>query len=177
MIITDNNKIKTSEMMDKFKNKFNTYYYWSSGESDTNFPQPKESTTREFKEEQESTDYKGQRYDEIPNKEELMSFREYLIAFEYYFDKYGRYLDTDGITLFGDRLPSGGKVAFGRWYSRSARAEFTLGSRNCSLPCLGARVAISLNPLSLKTKGTVITQLDRIESKLDKLLKAKKKKK
>lgn len=171
MIITDNNKIKTSEMMDKFKKKFDTYCYWSSGDLDKYFPQPKESTTREFKDEQEP-EMLGRTYNEIYKEvgDRMMTFREYLLAFEYYFDKYDRYLDIDYITLFGDRLPGGEKVARGYWRSSRAQAGFFWYYRGSSSPSVGGRVAIPLNPSSLKTKGTVITQLDRIEAKLDKLL-------
>lgn len=149
MKIKDNHKIKTSKMMDEFKKKFSTNVYWNNEELDKNFPAPKESTEREFKDEKEP-EMLGKSYNQIYEEvgDRMMTFREYLIAFEQYYDKTGNYLDNKNITIFRDKLPGDEGVARGCWDVGGAQAEFYWLYRYNCIPRIGARVEISLNPSS-----------------------------
>lgn len=57
--IVDDNSIKTSELYKRIKDKFGAWSYWNEEGLDDNFPVPKETTTRYFTEQAESSDGKS----------------------------------------------------------------------------------------------------------------------
>lgn len=137
-IVNDPN-VKTSEMMDKFKKKFDVYCYFD--DLDKNFLPPPAKTTRYFKKQQDPDYLNKSHNDLISEKKEFMSFREYLIAFEKYYDETGKYLDKKGWTIFSDGLP-GGDVAGGFWSPDSEQVLFGWHNPHYCDPYMGARLCI-----------------------------------
>jgi len=141
MKITETTK-KTSELMDNLRKKFSVYSYWDNDELDKNFPVPKETTTREFTDTQESTDFKGNSWNEM-DKTNMMTLREYILFFQAYYEKYKKYPDEIGWTVFKDSL-SDDWVANGCWSPGSREVGFGWNNSGNRYAYYGARVAISL---------------------------------
>jgi hypothetical protein len=173
MKIIDNPQIKTSELMKQLKEKFGVYSYWNDEELDANFLPPKNKTTRYFKDEQESTDCKGMSWNEMPEKESMMTFREYIIAFMQYHAATGKYLDENGWTLFKDRLSSG-KVACGYWYPDPdiRKVKFDWYYPDGSNSDFGARLAISPVPsTSFPSDNSLEERVKSLENDMEKIKK------
>jgi len=149
--ITDNSKIPTSVLMKKLEKKFKVYSCWIPEELDENFPPPTKNTTRYFSEEQESSYHKGKSWDEIKDKEPMMTLREYILFFQEYYRKNGIYPDEKGWTLFRDSLPSG-EVACGFWnpYPLFRKVKFSWNGSVYSHSFMGARIAVSNKPSDIK---------------------------
>jgi hypothetical protein len=168
--ITDNPKVKTSELISDLKKKFDVYCYWDDKRLNKEFPVPKKSTTRRFALEAESSAMKGSSWNEMASiRDSLMTFREYILYFEAYHKETGQYPDEKGWTFFRDHL-SDGSVAGGDWRPVSRGVRFNWyypGRRNSSG---GARVAISLNsldslvPLDKVEDGRILVLEKRIEN-------------
>jgi len=141
MIIQESTKL-TSELMNELRKKFKVYSYWSDEELDKDFPVPKEITVREFAETQESTDFKGKSWNEM-GKTNMMTFREYIMFFQAYYEKYKKYPDEIGWTVFKDSL-SDDWVANGCWSPGSREVGFGWNNSGNRYAYYGARVAISL---------------------------------
>lgn len=156
--IKDNPKISTSDMMVKFKKRFKVSSY--GDDLDLTFPPPKEETEREFAFKQDP-DRTNVSYNDLKKEGvEFMTFREYLIAFEYYFDETGEHLDEKGFTLFSDTL-SDGLVAGGYWYADSAQARFCWYDPDYCNPGIGARLAIS--PLKTSPSLSLESAIKRVK--------------
>lgn len=149
--ITDDNSILTSELYKRIKDKFGAWSYWNEEELDKHFPVPKKTTTRYFPEQAESSDRKGESWNQMKDvHKDMMTLREYILFFIVYHEKTGDYPDKNGFTLFQDRLPSGG-VASGDWDPdpdfRGVR--FGWGWPGSSYSSVGARLAMSPEPSNL----------------------------
>ncbi|HEY4832767.1 MAG TPA: hypothetical protein VIH61_09450 [Waddliaceae bacterium] len=143
--ITDNHKIKTSVLMDNLRKKFTVYSYWNNKELDNNFPQLEETTTREFIVEQESSTMKGSSWNDMADiRDDMMTFREYILFFEAYHKETGEYPDDKGWTLFKDSLPDG-YVAYGRWYPGDRGVRFSWNGPGYRDSNCGARVCLQSN--------------------------------
>ena len=150
--ITDDFTIKTSELMTKHREQFDSWCYWSNKELDKYFLPPLIKTVREFNF-SESPDVLNKSWNDLKDQNEQMTFREYIIFFEAYYKETGDYPDRETLTFFKDALPDG-HVAHGYWDPSSLRPKFCwYGPRDCD-PSVGARLAISLNssPLSLESR-------------------------
>lgn len=149
--ITDAGKKTTSEMMNQLKKKFDVDCYWTDEQLDKEFPKAK--SKRDFKLEQECSDFKGKSWNEM-DKTNMMTFREYILFFEAYHKETGEYPDKAGWTLLKYKL-SDGNVADGSWNPGNRRVRFYWYGPDYRYSCSGARVAISLDtesivPLSLE---------------------------
>lgn len=143
--------------MKQLKKKFDVYCSWTDEQLDKEFPKAK--SKRDFKLERESTDFKGQSWNEM-DKTNMMTFREYILFFEAYYKETGECPDKDGWTLLKDKL-SDGRVAYGLWYPDGRRVGFHWSGPDSRSSDGGARVAISLNteplvPLSLESAIEVV---------------------
>ena len=157
--ITDTGKLSTSKLMANLKKTFDVYSYWDDKELDDNFPKPKKSTTRSFAIEQESSDFKGNSWDQMrlsERKDDMMTFREYILFFEAYHKETGKYPDEEGWTVFRDSL-RGGAVANGYWHPNDRGVWFDWRRSDDVGPNIGARLAISPSSLNLDTLPTELT--------------------
>ena len=144
--ITDEAKLKTSEMMNELREKFNVYSYWNNNELDKNFPKPIKATTRYFNKSQDpDTETLNKSYDDLKaEKKEFCTLREYILMFMQYHEETGKYLDEKGWTVFSDSLP-GGDVAYGYWHPDHREVKFIWYHATNVLGRCGARLAFSLN--------------------------------
>lgn len=140
--IIDDGKKTTSELMEELKLKFKVFCYRDN--LDELFPVPKEKTNRKFPFEQESSD-KNKNWIELKKEygDKMMTFREYILAFQQYNEKTGKYLDEEGWTIFGDEGLPGGLVADGRWGPNCCEVGFDWSDSACRGSRSGARVCIS----------------------------------
>ena len=134
--------------MADLKKKFDVYCYWDDKQLDKEFPAPKKKTSRTFSLQQESSDFKGQSWNEM-DKTNMMTFREYILYFEAYNKETGEYPDKDGWTRFKDGPLSDGRVAYGLWSPDYRQVRFYWDYPDYRNSKGGARVAISLNPAPL----------------------------
>lgn len=142
MTITDNHKIKTSELMDTLRKETNVYSYWNNEELDKLFPAPKETTTREFKDSTEP-DMLNKSRDSMEGTP-IMTLREYILATMAWKKKTGGYLDQIGVTILNNKLPDG-KVASGYWFPDDSQVSFSWGHSGARGSRIGGRVAVSLS--------------------------------
>lgn len=172
--ITDEAKLSTSEMMKIHKEKFKTYCHWNDDELDKFFPIPKSPTTRLFLK-QADPNLCDKSYNNLKKeKHEFMTLREYILFFEEYHKERGEYPDENGWTIFSDPKLPAGDVARGLWNADDGESLFGWDGADCCRPCIGARLAVSLNPctpLSLETSDVKEKCRAFIES-LEKLYKS-----
>lgn len=157
--ITDDHKLKTSEIFKKLKEKVGVWSYWDNQELDKKFPAPKETTTRYFLKQVESEN-KGKSANEVdPDGTKGITLREYALMQILFFTETGGCLDVEGWTICsGSRLHSG-RVALGYWNSGSRRVGFCWRSPFYQHSDGGARLAISpsnLNPFSLNSSDSTL---------------------
>lgn len=164
--IIDNPKIKTSELMDNLRKKFEVYSYWDNDELDNNFPAPKEETVRHFSL-SATPDVLNKSWNELKDqREDIMTLREYILFFEGYYNATGKYCDQTKWTFFRDVLLDG-YVAYGDFCG--GKVEFDWSHPSFCRPYVGARLAISLNPsstLSLESAIKVVKEAGYQVSKI-----------
>ncbi len=159
--IIDDPTIKTSELMDDFKKKFDVYCYWDNDELDKYFLPPNYITTREFNL-SENPDILNKSWNDLKDqREDMMTFREYILFFEAYHKKTGKYPDNIGWTFFKDALPDG-DVARGLWFPDYRQSEFYWSYAELCSPNIGARRAIS-NPSTLTSSSLESFTPDEIQ--------------
>lgn len=147
--ITDNPKITTLELINNLKKRFNMYSSFNESDINRYFPPPKKKTVREFYLSQKP-DVLGKSWNDLSDvRESMMTFREYILFFEAYYDATGEYLDRETNSIFRDMLSDGG-VAFGYWYPGYSEVRFGWDGAGCYDVDIGARLAIS-SSASLKT--------------------------
>jgi len=108
--IIDSPNIKTSEIMQKCRDKFMIYSYYDDIELDKQFPPPKEETTRYFLKTQDTDeDLKNKSADDLKKESiDCITLRERLIMELQYFEETGNNLDLDTVTLCaGSRFADG----------------------------------------------------------------------
>ena len=144
--ITDEAKLKTSEMMNELREKFNVYSYWDNDELDKNFPKPNKATTRYFNKSQDpDTETLNKSYDDLKaEKKEFCTLREYILMFMQYHEETGKYLDEKGWTIFSVSLPDG-RVADGCWNPAYRGVRFNWCGAAGVDGYHGSRLAVSLN--------------------------------
>lgn len=118
--ITDDGKLKTSEIIKKMKEKFNVWCIWSDEQLDEQFPAPKNKITRKFLKSQEpDAETLGLSINQTLGKgitqEQSISLRERLLLEIAYFDETGEHLDLIGWTLCGGSRSAGGSVPSVDW--------------------------------------------------------------
>ena len=112
--ITDDPNIKTSEIVARLRQKFKVYVYREE-HLDTDFPAPKEATTRRFKKTVEADpEYAGKSANDVQNLPGI-TLRERLLTEEAYFDEAGKHLDPKTWTICSGSRYSGGDVPFVGW--------------------------------------------------------------
>lgn len=117
ILIKDDNTIKTSELLQKIRDKMSVYSYLSDEELDKQVPPPKETTKRYFLEQQyPDTETLGMSYNDFTAKNlPVITIREYMILFLAYYEKTGKLLDKKGWTRTST-LDAGGDVVCGHSY-------------------------------------------------------------
>jgi len=118
--ITDNGKLKTSEILKKCREKFKVWSYFSDDKLDEQFPPPKKPTSRKFKFEQEASDYPNKSYNDLKEMgitKQCITLRERLLFESEYFKKEGKHLDVDNRTFCAGSRYSGGNVPRVDWNS------------------------------------------------------------
>ena len=154
--ITNDPKIKTSEILAKMKKKFTVWSYWNEEELDKNFPPPKKETTRYFLKEQEASgrlenDIAGN----ISKAENPCTLRERLLMELKHFKEAGHFLDNSAWTLCGDKIASG-CVPSVRCDPRSRRVYVDRWRPYGADGSLRFRPAISLESFSLESLPDIL---------------------
>lgn len=118
--ITDSPNIKTSEIIQKCRDKFMIVSFYNDKELDKQFPPPKKETTRYFLKTQEADeDLKNKSADDLKKEGvKCITLRERLIMELQYFKETGNHLDIiKGITLCaGSRYADGFVPCVYRYY-------------------------------------------------------------
>lgn len=144
-ILTDGPGLKTSELLQKCKDKFDVYCFYSAAKLDEGFLQPIAKTTRKFKKTVEADpELAGMSAQDLMEKGiNGITLRERLIMELQYFEETGQHLDVDNVTLCSGSRDSGGGVPRVRW-GRGGR-ELCVGwcGVGCRDPRLRARAAVS----------------------------------
>jgi len=138
--ITDEAKLKTSEMLVEMKKSGIDFWTEWGNAIDVTFPIPKNQTTRYFSKHRETISVSNLNFGTL-QKLNGMTLREYIIFFQKYFKEFGRYPDEKGWTVFSDALPSG-FVADGGWRSGHRQVAFYWSSPCREYSLAGAREAI-----------------------------------
>ncbi len=115
--ITDDKSVKTSELYRKVKDKFSTWSYCNEEELDTQFPKPKKTTTRYFKDVQEADEeHKNKSANDLEKEGiEGITLRERLIFEIEYFNRHDEHPDVDNMTLCSGSRFSDGRVPRVGW--------------------------------------------------------------
>lgn len=121
--ITDDGKLKTSEIIAEMKEKFDVYCWYSNQQLDKDFPPPKKATTRYFKKTVEADEEHRNKSANDLEKEGVKgcTLRERLFMELEYFEETGGHLDIDNITLCSGSRSSGGGVPGVGWDADSRR--------------------------------------------------------
>ena len=123
--ITDPKGIKTSELLAKCKKFFPVWSWYSDEQIDKDFPAPKKSTTRYFKNVQEADEqWKNKSAKDLEKEWGVkpdggdkvgITLRERILLEISYFQETGKHLDLDNWTLCSGSRDSGGDVPCARW--------------------------------------------------------------
>ena len=166
--ITDNPKVKTSEIIEECKKLFPVWTYKDI--TDKEFPPPKKQTTRYFKKNVEADeDLKNLSADDLKEKgEKGITLRERLIMELDYFKETGKHLDIRSSTLCSGSRDSDGGVPIVDWYDgRPDILWYDSGNRSDNLR---ARAAVEFR--ELEDKDVSLEQrVKELENKIDKIQK------
>jgi len=167
MKITENNK-KTSEIMNEMRSKFKVWSWYTNEQLDKDFPPPKEITTREFADNVEADEeYKNMSANDLGEIKGFqgITLRERLLMEIQYFDKTGKHLDVDNITLCSGSRCSDGDVPY---VGRDGDGDVNVGEDDAQDqdPYLRARRATlcdssNLVPSDPKSLEARVTELER----------------
>lgn len=171
--ITDDGKLKTSEIVAEMRKKFKVSVYQEEN-LDKNFPTPTKKTTRYFKKNIEAdSELANQSADDLAKTgKEYITLRERLLLEIQYFDETGNHLDIENWTLCVGSRASDGRVPSVDW--GSCYGEVDVGWRYAGRrsEALRGRVAVSLKPSSLKPVPLVCQDKEHLEA-IEKLRKMK----
>ena len=115
--ITDESKLKTSELLAECKKLFPVYSYLNDKELDEQFPAPKKPTTHQFRDVQEADEkWKNVSADDLDKKGiKGITLRERLLFELAYFKETGTHLDIVNWTLCTGSRYSDGRVPRVSW--------------------------------------------------------------
>jgi len=121
--------IKTSKLLNECRKKFKVWSYYSDEQLDKDFPIPK-MTTRYFKDTVEADEkLKNLSANDLEAKGILgITLRERLIMELEYFDKTGKHLDIQNITLCSGSRDSVGHVPYAGWHGARLYVYWVLPS-------------------------------------------------
>lgn len=116
--ITDDGKLKTSELLAKCRDKFEVWSWSNDEDLDKDFPKPKKTTTRYFLKNIEADRDLASKSAQDLEKEgiEGITLRERILMELSYFKETGKHLDIDNWTLCSGSRGSVGEVPDARWY-------------------------------------------------------------
>ena len=145
--VTDDGKLKTSELLAKCKEKFAVYCFWNDKDLNRNFPPPVELTTRYFKKnveaDKEHTNKSANDLDKLGVKG--ITLRERLILESQYFHETGKHLDIGNVTLCAGSRGFDGGVPGVDWGTASRGLCVHWCSPDDRNARLRARAAVSLD--------------------------------
>lgn len=119
ILIKERPDLKTSEIMELMKKKFNVWSYYNNEQLDKDFPAPKEATERYFLDSVEpDSETLGLSTKEAEAKgfTNGITLRERMLLELEYFERTGNHLDIKGVTLCGGSRYSDGGVPRVDWY-------------------------------------------------------------
>jgi hypothetical protein len=125
--ITDDGKIKTSELIAECRKLFPVYVYcydYDEENLDWHFPPPKEATTRNFKKTQEPDESMAYKSADDLKDIPCMTLRERIMFELVYFKETGNHLDIKYVTLCAGSRRSDGSVPFVVWLDGWLRVCF-----------------------------------------------------
>lgn len=169
--ITDDGKLKTSEILAECRKHFEVYCY-NEENVDTNFPPPKKASTRYFLKTVEADEAnKNQSANDLEKAGvDGITLRERLLMELDYFEETGEHLDVINWTLCSGSRYSGGPVPGVSWRSGPREVAvrwFPVGGAHDRLR---ARAVVSnplfletLNPSALPQELTINGQIYRLE--------------
>lgn len=115
--ITDDAKLKTSELLRLCRDKFPVWSYWNDKDLDKDFPKPKKATTRYFKKNIEADEEnKNKSADDLKSEgHEGITIRERIIMELAYFEETDNHLDIENYTLCTGSRDRDGRVPCAYW--------------------------------------------------------------
>ena len=111
--ITDDGKLKTSEIIKNIKKKFDIHLYCQIEQLDKDFPPVK--TERKFKYLQEADPENANKSANQLDQSKQITLRERLLFELEYFNKEGKHLDEENVTLCAGSRRSVGGVPYVSW--------------------------------------------------------------
>lgn len=147
--IKDNPKIKTSQIMQRLRDKFSVWSYYDDQQLDQQFPAPEKETARHFLDSQEpDAETLGLSTKEVSKKHpdgQGITLRERMLLELAYFEKHGEHLDIKGITFCSGSRHSDGFVPYMGWSSDDREVEVSWYSLDVSDAWCGVRSCISID--------------------------------
>lgn len=153
--VIDNGRYKTSEILDQCRKYFKVYSWYDDEQLDKDFPPVKSDRTFAPNIEADET-YANQSAEDVKDLPGI-TLRERLLMELGYFQKTGKHLDVDNITLCSGSRHSGGCVPDVDWSSDDQRLYVGWYYPTSRYSSLRARVAVTLdistsNPSDLETR-------------------------
>src|SRR3990167_1434839 len=145
--ITDDGKLKTSELFASAKKLFSVYSSYPNEELDKFCPKPKKPTTRMFLKQVEPDEATlGKSFNEAVNADS-MTLRERILMEIAYFKETGNHLDEKGWTITST-LASDDDAFYADW--RPGGRRFGVGGyyRSYAGPAGGPRQCLTKNPIT-----------------------------
>jgi len=150
-------ELKTSEILQKCKDKFPVWSYLDDNRLDKDFPLPKKITTRYFKKNIEADEELKNKSAEDLEKEyiEGITLRERLLLELQYFEETGKHLDIKNITICSGSRDLDGYVPYVFWYDVKLQVSWSNPSyRNAGLRSREVVTldSFSFNPSDLESR-------------------------
>lgn len=159
-------KLKTSELLQKCRDKFPVYSWYSDEQLDKDFPPPKKITTRYFKKTVDADkNLKNKSANDLEREGiKCITLREKLIMDLQHFKETGKHLDIRGWTLCAGSRDSGGFVPCSGWDDGRARLSWCCANDRYENLC--GREAVSINSSPLIPKQCPDTEYNNLETRI-----------
>lgn len=160
--ITDDGKLKTSEIITKLRKRLDVYVY--DEEIDKEFPPPKKPTTRYFKPNIEADpELANLSANDLEEKGiEGITLREYLLLELDYFNRTGKHLDKQVITLCSGSRYSVGLVPGVGWNVVSRRLYIGWYGADYRSGALRARAVVKLDTVNSEPCSHQLLHTERL---------------
>jgi hypothetical protein len=137
--------LKTSDILNFCREKFNVWVYYSDEKLDDNFPPPEETTKRKFKARIEADEEHKNKSTEDLEREgvEVITLRERLLLELDYFNRTKKHLDVKNITLCAGSRYSDGDVPSVGWNPDDRKLYVDWRLPDYARSSLRARAAVS----------------------------------
>lgn len=159
-IVTDDPKLKTSDIIKQMREKFGVWVYREEY-LDDDFPPPTKKTTRTFQPNIEADPENANKSADDLEGQPGITLRERLIMELNYFNDTGKHLDEDNVTLCTGSRRLGGDVPGVDWDRDYREVYVDVYNPGNASPYLRARLAVpsSLNTSTLKSRVAKLEEI------------------